>query len=189
MSNNIALLVMDYQNGILGNVSNAEALLKNARKAIDTARRYGATIGYVRVAFDETDIQALPERNKMAAFVAQHRDRVRNGSQATAIHDTVAPLPGDIVVRKTRVGPFTTTDLEQQLRARDVDTLVLAGVSTSGVVLSTVREAADRDYKLFVLSDACGDSAPDAHDCLIEKVFPRQADVITVEELEARVFG
>jgi nicotinamidase-related amidase len=87
-------------------------------------------------------------------------------------------------VRKTRVGAFSTTDLEQQLRDRGVDTLVLAGISTSGVVLSTVRDASDRDYRLFVLSDATADRDPAVHAFLIEQVFPRQAEVITLGELE-----
>jgi nicotinamidase-related amidase len=65
------------------------------------------------------------------------------------------------VVRKTRVGAFSTTDLEQQLNDRGINTLILAGVSTSGVVLSTVREAADRDYHIYVLADASADR--DAH--------------------------
>lgn len=189
MNNGTALLVMDYQNGILGHVSNADALLERAGKAIDIARRQGATVGYVRVAFNDDDIEALPERNKMAAFVPQYGDGIRDGFQGTAIHEAVAPQPGDIVVRKTRVGPFTTTDLAQQLRDRGITTLVLAGISTSGVVLSTVREAADLDYKLFVLADACADPVQAVHDCLIEKVFPRQADVIEVNELESKVFS
>ena len=54
------------------------------------------------------------------------------------------------MVRKTRVGAFSTTDLDEQLRQRGVDTLLLAGISTSGVVLSTVRDAHDRDYRVFV---------------------------------------
>jgi nicotinamidase-related amidase len=53
----------------------------------------------------------------------------------TAIHDQLAPQPGDIEVRKTRVGAMSTTDLDQQLRDRGIITLVLAGISTNGVVL------------------------------------------------------
>ena len=189
MRNGTALLVMDYQPGIIGNVPNPEALLDRARKAIEIARSHGATVGYVRVAFDDADVEALPERNKMATYIATYGERLRNDSPDSTIHDAVAPQPGDIVVRKTRVGPFTTTDLEKQLQDRGITTLVLAGVSTSGVVLSTVREAADRDYRLFVLADACADRAQDVHECLIEKVFPRQAEVIAVEELEAKVFA
>ena len=96
----------------------------------------------------------------------------------------MAPHEGDIIVRKTRVGAFSTTDLAQQLADRGIDTLILAGISTSGVVLSTVRDGADRDYALYVLSDATADGDAAVHACLMEKVFPRQAKVITVAELD-----
>lgn len=104
-------------------------------------------------------------------------------SPETQIHERVAPESGDIVVRKTRVGAFSTTDLDEQLRKRQIGTLILAGVSTGGVVLSTVRNGADRDYRLFVLADACADPDAEVHDVLLRKVFRRQADVVTIAEL------
>ncbi|CAF1110144.1 unnamed protein product [Adineta steineri] len=100
-----------------------------------------------------------------------------------AFHKNVAPQAGDIVVRKTRVGAFSTTDLDQQLRQRGITNLILAGVSTSGAVLSTVRDAADRDYQLYILVDGTADLDPEVHDILIKKIFPRQAYIITTAEL------
>jgi len=84
-------------------------------------------------------------------------------------------------VVKRRVSAFTGSDLEVVLRALEVDHLVLAGIATSGVVLSTLREAADRDYRLTVLADACSDGDDEVHRVLTEKVFRRQADVVTVD--------
>ncbi len=179
-----ALLVMDYQNGILGMVTDADALLGRAAEAIATVRRHGGHIGYVRVAFDDADIAAMPPRNKMSARVKAGGPALRSDSPTTAIHESIAPQPGDMVVRKTRVGPFLTTDLAQQLAARGITTLILAGISTSGVVLSTVRDAADRDFEIFVLADACADPEPGVHEFLTEKIFPRQGEVITVADLE-----
>jgi len=57
---------------------------------------------------------------------------------------------------------------------------VLCGIATSGVVLSTLRQAADLDYRLTVLRDACADAEAEVHRVLTEKVFPRQADVVDV---------
>jgi nicotinamidase-related amidase len=68
---------------------------------------------------------------------------------------------GDIVVRKVRVGPFGTTDLHDQPQARGIDTLLLAGLTSSGVVLSAVRDGHDRDYRLIVVSDLTADPEPD----------------------------
>jgi nicotinamidase-related amidase len=86
-------------------------------------------------------------------------------------------------VPKTRVGAFSTTDLDTQLRAVGIDTPILAGISTSGVVLSTLRDATDRDYQIVVLADGCADFDPQVHYVLMRKVFPRQAHVATVAEL------
>jgi len=84
---------------------------------------------------------------------------------------------GAVVVTKKRVSAFAGSDLELVLRARDVTGLVLGGIATSGVVLSTVREAADRDYELTVLEDLCLDGDDEVHRVLTQKVFPLQADV------------
>jgi nicotinamidase-related amidase len=85
------------------------------------------------------------------------------------------------VVSKYRISAFAGSNLEVILRAQQIDTLVVSGISTSGVVLSTVREAADKDYSIMVLSDACLDADSEVHRVLMEKVFPRQADVQTVD--------
>lgn len=74
-------------------------------------------------------------------------------------------------------------DLDQQLRDRKIDTLILAGIATSGAVLSTVREAADRDYQVSVLEDGSADRDQDAHNLLTQKTFPRQDYVISIADL------
>jgi nicotinamidase-related amidase len=178
-----ALLIMDYQNGIMPMVPNPDELLDGARKAIDLIRSRGGTIGYVRVGFaDASEIGgAMGKRVGGAAGALEnlHADHAN-----TQVHADIAPEEGDIVVRKNRVGPFGSTDLQEQLQARGIDTLVLAGISTSGVVLSTVRDAHDRDYRLIVLADLCADRDPEVHEVLTGKVFPGQAEVITAAELE-----
>jgi nicotinamidase-related amidase len=71
------------------------------------------------------------------------------------------------------------------LRAGETSCLVLAGIATSGVVLSTLRQAADLDYRLTVLADGCLDADAEVHRVLVEKVFPRQADVVSVADWTA----
>jgi nicotinamidase-related amidase len=97
----------------------------------------------------------------------------------------VAPRPGDVVVTKHRVSAFAGTDLDMILRANGVETLVLAGIATSGVVLSTIRYAADADYRLVVVADCCADRDPEVHRVLVEKVFQRQARVVKAAEVIA----
>lgn len=178
-----ALLVMDYQPGILASLGEADELLSRVSAVLATVRRRGVHVGYVRVAFDDDDLAAIPPTSQFAGIAAARGRTMHADDPGTAVHERVAPAPGDIVVRKTRVGAFSTTDLHQQLQARGVTTLILAGISTSGVVLSTVRDASDRDYRLFVLADACADRDPQVHAVLTERVFPRQAGVITTAEL------
>ena len=81
-----------------------------------------------------------------------------------------------------RIGAFSGSDLDVVLRGLRADHLVLAGISTCGVILSTVRYAGDLDYGMTVLFDACADHDPEVHRVLMRKVFPRQAEVVTVDE-------
>ena len=180
---------MDYQNGIVDMLGEPDDLLARAAGAIATVRGRGGLIGYVRVAFENADFDAFPATSRMGARVGSSPQAFHNDSPTTAVHKRLAPEPGDIVVRKTRVGAFGTTDLDEQLRARGIDTVILAGISTSGCVLSTVRDASDRDYRVVVLSDGCADPEPGVHEFLTEKIFPRQADVVTVAELESLLSG
>jgi nicotinamidase-related amidase len=177
-----ALLIMDYQNGLIPMAPNPVQLLAGARQAIDLIRVHGATIGYVRIGFaDASEIGRSMGRRPGGPAAALERFGADHPN--TQIHDDVVPEEGDIVVRKIRVGAFSTTDLHEQLQARGIDTLVLAGITTSGVVLSTVRDAHDRDYRLIVVADLCADRDPEVHRLLTGKVFPGQAEVIEAAEL------
>jgi nicotinamidase-related amidase len=178
-----ALLVMDYQPAWIQTLTDTDALLSRTARAIAIARERGAQVAYARVAFTPADYAAVPARNLIFNRLASRAGALDDDAPATAIDHRVAPEPGDKVVRKTRVGAFARTDLDEWLRDRTIDTLILAGISTSGVVLSTVCDAADRDYRLVVLADACADRDPEIQDLLMHKVFPQRAQVITVAQL------
>jgi nicotinamidase-related amidase len=106
---------------------------------------------------------------------------------STEVHAAVAPEPGDVLVTKKRVSAFAGSDLDVVLRSLDVDALVLTGIATSGVVLSTLRMAADLDYELTVLRDACADGDDEVHRVLMDKVFPRQASVMPTDQWVAQL--
>jgi nicotinamidase-related amidase len=177
-----ALLVMDVQNSIVARFA-ADAQdgpLPRLSRAIDGARAAGLPVIYVRVAFRD-GYPEIAATNRTFANIAG-RTGFGESDEATQIHASVAPRPGDVVVVKKRVSAFAGSDLAEVLRGRAVDTLVLTGIATSGVVLSTLRQAADLDFRLVVLADACADADPEVHRVLLEKVFPRQADVLTVDD-------
>lgn len=99
------------------------------------------------------------------------------------IHASVKPTEGEVVVGKHRVNALYGTDLDMILRANNIETLIILGYATSGVVLSTVRYAADADYRLIVVEDCCSDQQADVHDFLTQRIFPRQADVVASENV------
>ncbi len=147
---------------------------------MNAARQSGTLVIFVRVGF-RTDYPEVSTQNKSFSAITE-RGGFTVSDSSTQIHDSFAPLPNEPVVTKLRVSAFTGSDLEVILRSQQISTLVLTGISTSGVVLSTLREAADKDYGLVVLSDACLDGDPEVHHVLMDKVFPRQADIMTVDE-------
>ncbi len=176
------LLIMDYQVGIVAmHAAGSAAALERATAVLAAARRAGLRVIYIQVGFR----QGYPEvssRNQSFSAIGQS-GRFLLGEADTAIYPAVEPKPGDLIVVKHRVSAFAGTDLETILRAREVDTLILFGIATSGVVLSTVRHAADTDYRMIVVKDCCLDRDDEVHRCLVEKVFPRQATVLTSDQI------
>jgi nicotinamidase-related amidase len=172
-----ALLMMDYQVGIVAR-NGAEAAVAAAAEATGRARAAGLPVYWVQVGF-RPGYPEVSRRNRMFSALAEAGQLVL-GDPTTALHPALKSEPDEVVVTKKRVSAFAGSDLDVILRAAQIDTLVLGGVATSGVVLSTVRQAADLDYGLVVLADACADADAEVHRVLLEKVFPRQAEVTTV---------
>jgi nicotinamidase-related amidase len=180
-----ALLVMDVQPSIVERYPDP-AYLPRLREAIDAARAGGVPVIYVTIAFRPGYPEVTP-RNRMFGAMVARTGGVIAAEEATRVHPDVAPAPGEVVVTKRRVSAFAGSDLDVVLRAGGFDHLVLAGIATSGVVLSTLRQAADLDFGLTVLSDGCLDADPEVHRVLMEKVFSRQAAIMTVAEWSAAV--
>ena len=173
----MALLVMDMQVGIVTRFAQAIDVLTPTNTAITAARAASIPVIYVAVAFRPGFPEVSP-RNKSFSATKQQQSSLSAPMAAMEIHPAIAPQPTDIVVTKRRVSAFSGSDLEVVLRSQDITHLVLCGIATSGVVLSTLREAADKDYQLTVLSDCCVDNDEEVQRVLLSKVFPRQAEVV-----------
>jgi nicotinamidase-related amidase len=171
-----ALLLMDFQNAMASAVD-AGPILARAVQVRAAARAAGMRVVYVRVAFADHDYAAVGPYNKVFAPLAAAR-QLGESDPAASLHPDITPEDGDLVVAKTRFGAFSTSNLDRLLSPRDIDTLVLCGISTSGVVLATQREASDRDYRVVVVSDCCVDPDQELHDALVSRYFPVQADVV-----------
>lgn len=173
------LLLLDLMPIVTPAFGGDDALLARLATASRAARAAGVHVIHVRVAFRDGYPDVSPA-NKVFAQVTRHFDFTES-SPGTALHPALEVGPGDILVTKRRVSAFAGSDLDLVLRSRGIQALVLAGVATSGVVLSTLRQAADLDYQLTVLADGCADTEQHVHDVLINDVFPAHADVLTVE--------
>jgi nicotinamidase-related amidase len=181
-----AVLVMDFQRTIVdGFAVDKDALLARTASLVDAARKSGTMVIYVVVGFRAGYPEVSPRNASFGPI--RESGRFAAGSEGTQIHSAVAPEDGDVVVTKHRVSAFAGTDLDMILRANGIETLVLAGIATSGVVLSTVRHAADADYRLIVVEDCCADRDGEVHRLLTERVFVRQATVVKAEAVVARL--
>ena len=180
MKENKALLVMDMQIAILKGLKDAETLISQTADAIAYARSSNLQIIFVKVEF-RYGAPEIHTNNKIFGGSKQ-RYLTPNMEEMMMIHPGLNPAADDIIISKRRVSAFSGSDLEIVLRANEINHIILTGMSASGVVLSTLREAADKDYLLTVLSDCCGDRDPEVKGVLMEKIFPMQADVLTLKQ-------
>jgi len=175
-----AVLSMDLQTGIVSiYAKDAGDMLTRAAGVLERARKAGMRVIHVQVGF-RPGLPEVSSRNSLFASVkasVQHQ-KLFDGP-AAAIHPAVAPIDGDIVVTKHRISAFTGTDLDMILRANDIDTLVMFGIATSGVLLSTLLHAVDADYRTAVITDCCTDLNQELHVCLVEKFFPQRGSALT----------
>jgi len=173
---------MDLQAGIVSVYAPDGELVTRAGTLLQRGRDAGLTIIHVKVGF-RPGLPEIHERNMLLGGIkASPRHQQLFADASGSIHPAVAPHEGDLVVTKSRVNAFVGTDLALLLRAREIDTLVLFGIATSGVVLSTTLAAADADYRILIVKDCCADIDQTVHACLIDKVFPRCATVLAAEE-------
>ncbi|MGD0523713.1 MAG: isochorismatase family cysteine hydrolase [Polyangiaceae bacterium] len=183
-----ALLVMDMQSGIVDMVpDDKEALLTRTAKLLDAARKASVRVVYVVVGFRAGYPEVSPRNASFAPI--RESGRFAAGSAGTEIHPALAPRAEEVVVTKHRVSAFAGTDLDMILRANGIETLVLAGIATSGVILSTTRQAADADYRLVIVEDACADRDAEVHRVLLEKVLARQATMAKVADVAGALGG
>ena len=181
------VLSMDCQTGIVSiyTKDDKDAFLARASAVLNHARATGMTVIHVQVGF-HPGLPEVSSRNLLFGRIkasTQHQ-QLFEGPLGT-IPAVIAPKENEIVITKHRVSAFTGTDLSMILRVNDIDTLVLFGIATSGVVLATLVEAADADFRLAVIKDCCADLDSNLHDCLISKFFPTRGAVLSAQEFVA----
>jgi nicotinamidase-related amidase len=126
---------------------------------------------------------AFRERGGLVVWVRAERP----GSQPEGSELAVEPADGDVVVVKRGWGAFPASGIDEELRKRDIDTVVLGGIATNFGVESTGRAADDHGYSTVFVSDAMSGLDRHAHDFAVEYVFPKLGTVVTTEELVAQL--
>jgi nicotinamidase-related amidase len=182
-SSGSALLAIDLQSAMTARVD--AGVVRAAATAISAARVARILVIFARVAFQPGHPEISPKNRQFASV--KERGLYVVGDESTHFDPAVSPTSADVVVAKMRSSAFSGNELQTILRARGTGSLAITGIFTSGAILSTVREAADLDYDLTVLSDACGDVDAQLHDFLLRRVFPAQADVVSVDEWINRI--
>ena len=175
-----ALVLIDLQNATVGMnpvPHTAAQVVENSKKLAEAFRVHGAPVVYVRVNLN--DFMKLPV------------DQPHNlgdkplPTAASEIAPSAGFQPGDILVTKRHWGAFAGTDLEQQLKSRGIDTVVLTGISTNAGVESTARQGTGLGLAFVLVEDACSSQNAEHHRFAIENIFPRLARVRTTDEVLA----
>ena len=179
-SQKTALVLIDFQNAVLGMTSaphSVDKVVENSMKLADAFRAKGAPVVYVRA--DLNDFMKLPV------------DQPHNlgdkplPAAASEIAASAGFQPGDILITKRHWGAFAGTDLEQQLKSCGIDTVVLTGISTNIGVESTARQGTGLGFAFVLVEDACSAHDAEQHRYAFERIFPRLTRVRTTGEVLA----
>jgi nicotinamidase-related amidase len=174
---------MDLHAGIVAIYTQADGgFVERTAAVLRSARERGFTVMHVKVSFRPGFPEVSPKNILLQAIRSDPQRQKLFSGPGSDIHPSVAPAGDEVVITKGRVSAFWGTDLEMILRAKEIDTVVLMGIATSGVVLSTLVEAFDKDFQVAVIRDCCADSEPDLHAALIEKLFAKRGTVMNSAE-------
>jgi ureidoacrylate peracid hydrolase len=168
----VALMVIDMQNGFchpegsfatLGfDVSMLSGAIPGCHRLLTAAHACGIPVIYTRYVYQPGYVDGGLLTDELLPAIKQS-GHLACGSWDAEIVDELTPQDGDVVIDKSRYSAFYGTRLEPTLTARGISSLVVAGVTTNMCVETTVRDASQRDYRTFVVSDATGELDPDRH--------------------------
>ena len=168
-----ALVLIDLQNSNVNRELapySAEQTVGNCVLLAQEMRNRGAMVVYVRVLLNELPTPPADAPMRPPGAAAPPYD-------ASELAESAGVDAKDLVVTKRQWGAFYGTDLDQQLRRRGIDTIVLGGIATNFGVESTARAAFDRSYKLVFAEDAMSSMDGDAHHFTCKNIFPKMGRV------------
>jgi len=160
-----------YAPGVVDAVSATPALLS-------AAREYGIPVVHTRILYFAENCSDggawVKKAPVMKAMVL--------GNELAEFCEQVLPAQGELVIVKQYASAFFGTTLSSYLRALGVDTVVLAGCSTSGCIRATAVDAVQHGFQTIVVRDCVGDRHPDPHRANLFDIDSKYGDVVSVEE-------
>ncbi|KAJ5672961.1 hypothetical protein N7507_002088 [Penicillium longicatenatum] len=179
MATRTTLLLLDVQNGIVDQLQLPESFFQGMTTALTAARNHGLNIVHIVTAFRDGYPESSPTNSFIPSVAA--RGLFKEGDPSVKVHASVTPISKEPVITKRRVSAFCGTELDMILRCANNNHIVIAGLISSGAVLSTVQQAADLDYGVTILRDLCMDRDEEVHRVLMDKVFFRKHSVVNAE--------
>ena len=179
-----ALLVVDFVNGfvdpeIFGGGNIAEAVNATV-PLLSFFRGQGLPVVFTRIVYadDGADTGIWCEK------VPRLRELIEL-APASQVVGELTPCSGEAVIRKTQASAFFGTHLSGILKAKGVDTLVIAGCTTSGCVRASVIDAISHDFRPILAADCVGDRALGPHEANLFDISEKYADVLSASQIIA----
>jgi len=180
-----ALLLLDVQKDLVDITPGLKKnrIMENMADVLKTARRRKANVIHITASV-RADFLDLPRDNPLWDGLRKKRQLIF-GTKGAAIDPRVKPLKTELVLNKTCVDPFLTTNLDQALQNADVNTIIIVGLWTNYVVEATARHASDMGYRVFLVSDACASNTIENHEFTIKNILPTLCYVVGAKALQA----
>ncbi|MDC0074635.1 isochorismatase family protein [Alphaproteobacteria bacterium] len=180
--NNPALLIIDFSNGfndpkVFGGGNISEAIL-NSKKLLNFCRITNIPIAYSRIIYAEDGSNA-----GVFATKAPKLKTLTINNHLSHIVEELKPLSGEYIIDKTEASCFQSTGFLKWLVNKNIDTIIIAGCTTSGCVRATAVDACAYNYIPFVISDCVGDRAIEPHEASLFDLEQKYSEVISSEEL------
>ena len=181
-----ALLIVDFVNGFLyqpqsvgGNIADA---MRRTRPLLEAARGAGVPVVHTRIVYAEDGSDA-----GLWCLKSPRLRRLTETAEASQITASLAPVAGEKVVRKTQPSAFFGTDLTAHLIRLGIDTLIVAGCTTSGCIRATVVDAISHNFRPMLAVDCIGDRATGSHEASLHEMGQKYADLMPRDAVIAKL--
>ncbi len=178
-----AVLLLDVQKDLVDITPGLRKnrVIEHMASVLRAARRRKTAVIHITASV-RPDFLDLPKDNPLWDGLRKKRQLII-GTRGAAIDPRVTPLKHELVLNKTCVDPFLTTNLGQALQNADANTIILMGLWTNYVIEATARHASDMGYRVFLVREACASNTVENHDFALNKILPTICYVVSVKDV------